>query len=434
MQRFGWGCLALMAGVAMFAGCTSKQRQVGDTYGHLKSGSAADGAQLVKREAAVDAVVAPIVQPAGAIRLAGKKSRVAAGGSIQQVGFEASQVSAQHIDRCPPEPRLPAAGPSFFSVGPTCCAVDQLVLPQHFPDEYLCDGGDRGLPFHYESYERAGLETEDTIAEYVDHKGLDHAKPSTRTCIYAPRFAAVRVISQPSEGAAVSELADVQHSSSGGSVRTNLATGFAEQRDTLADVRMRSRAGGLESEAGQRDFAQVSRPAMHDKLLNTFEDLTFVTDGTFDSVETARLNAGLEAAIAWSREQNPVVSTKLDMALEAIVESYAATITGIDDKKTDEPGKLRVVKLADKRSAQPGEIVTFTIRYDNLGPNPVYEVKLVDNLTPRLAYVDDSTTSDRAGELTTADNGEGSQILTWSFSEPLAPGTGGVVTFQARVR
>jgi uncharacterized repeat protein (TIGR01451 family) len=95
---------------------------------------------------------------------------------------------------------------------------------------------------------------------------------------------------------------------------------------------------------------------------------------------------------------------------------------------------LRIVKLADRDVALPGEIVTFTIRFDNLGDRPVTKVVIVDNLTPRLEYVDDSATLDRDGRLITEDNGEGSLILRWELDEPLPGRTGGVATFQARVR
>ena len=98
------------------------------------------------------------------------------------------------------------------------------------------------------------------------------------------------------------------------------------------------------------------------------------------------------------------------------------------------PGLLRIVKLADKGAAAPGEVVTFTIRYDNLGDKPVHNVKIVDNLTPRLELVEGSGTSDRAGRLDVEPNGEGSYVLTFVVNEPLPGKTGGVVTFKAKVK
>jgi len=52
------------------------------------------------------------------------------------------------------------------------------------------------------------------------------------------------------------------------------------------------------------------------------------------------------------------------------------------------------VKLADKQIAKPGDIVTFTIRYDNIGDREVHDVVIIDNLTPRLEYIEDSAECD----------------------------------------
>jgi len=90
--------------------------------------------------------------------------------------------------------------------------------------------------------------------------------------------------------------------------------------------------------------------------------------------------------------------------------------------------------MADRQMAQPGDVVTFTIRFDNIGDLAVHDVVIVDNLTPRLEYVEDSATSDRDGRLVEEDNGEGSLVLRWELDDALAGRTGGVVTFKARVR
>jgi len=96
--------------------------------------------------------------------------------------------------------------------------------------------------------------------------------------------------------------------------------------------------------------------------------------------------------------------------------------------------RLRIIKLADRSAAQPGDVIAFTIRFDNIGDREVQDVVIIDSLTDRLEYIDDSATCDRKGTLYTEDNGEGSLILRWELDEPLAARSGGVVTFQARVR
>ena len=60
-------------------------------------------------------------------------------------------------------------------------------------DEYLCDGGDFGLPAAVRAdWTVDGLEQEDAIAHYDTLDGRVVVTPSNRVCVYAPRFAAVR--------------------------------------------------------------------------------------------------------------------------------------------------------------------------------------------------------------------------------------------------
>ncbi|MBS0261923.1 MAG: hypothetical protein JSS02_08195, partial [Planctomycetes bacterium] len=68
-----------------------------------------------------------------------------------------------------------------------------------YPDEYICDGGDRDLPIHYIDDGMKGLETEDTAVEFRDDEDKRHVRPTNRVCIYAPRFASISTISEPLE-------------------------------------------------------------------------------------------------------------------------------------------------------------------------------------------------------------------------------------------
>ncbi|MBC8116362.1 MAG: DUF11 domain-containing protein [Candidatus Saccharimonas sp.] len=362
-------------------------------------------------------------------------------GAIQQVTFteQAAAPSPECppqfiINQCPPEPRWAAPCPNPFAPGMVGGQCESTLLLEKFPDEYLCDGGDRALPVHYDSYNRLGLDTEDTVAEYTDHTGKNRVKASNRVCVYAPRFATVRTISRPHEDSHLNRIADVDHSAGTNAMHTRLKASLHVKQEMTGRVAVRSRAGGLESEQLQGDISQTKRLAIHDKLINVYQDLNFVQFGSAKHSDAARLNFGIQAGLVWSREEYPVIGAKTDSAMEGVYEAHAATIVGIDDKKSDEPGNLRIVKLADKNTAVPGDVIEFTLRYDNLGPNAVHHVRIVDNLTPRLQYVDDSATSDREGRLVVQDNGEGSLVLVWELTEPLQPNAGGVVTFKAKVR
>ena len=95
---------------------------------------------------------------------------------------------------------------------------------------------------------------------------------------------------------------------------------------------------------------------------------------------------------------------------------------------------LRVIKIASKKQARPGEIIDFTIRFDNLGNQTIKNVVLVDNLTTRLEYVPPTAQSSRRAEFSTSANEGDSLVLRWDFVDPLAPGEGGLVRFNCRVR
>ena len=346
---------------------------------------------------------------------------------------EPCEISLNPVDvECVPcEPRMPAAGPNPMAPGMMACDACNLPSPEIYADEYLCDGGDREVPVHYDRAFRRGLDTEDTIMEYTDRAGFERMKPSNRVCIYAPRFASVRTVSRPHEESMTDEVAGVGQLAMTGGIHTRLKASNAIKREMTGRLAVRSRASGLEMDAYQGVMSQLRSPSVHDKLLNLYQALTFVKFGRIDDADTARLNYGLQAATLWTREEYPIISAKTDMALEGHFEQSTAVITAIDEKDHE---NLRIVKLADKNTAVPGDQIEFTIRYDNLGTREVYHIRIVDNLTPRLEYVDDSATSDRKGRLVLQDNGEGSQILIWELDEPLQGKTGGVVTFKARVR
>ncbi len=375
----------------------------------------------------------------GETRLTSKPRQPAS--AIQQVAYteQAATTSPEcpppfTINQCPPEPRWAAPCPNPLAPGMVGCQCESTLLLEKFPDEYLCDGGDRALPVHYDNYNRLGLDTEDTVAEFTDHTGKNRVRASNRVCVYAPRFATVRTISRPHEDSHLNRVADVDHTAGTDAMHTRLKASLHVKQETTGRVLVRSRAGGLESEQLQGDLSQTKRLAVHDKLINVYQDLNFVQFGSSEHSDAARLNFGIQAGLVWSREEYPVIAAKTDSAMEGVYEAHAATIVGIDDKKSNEPGDLRIVKLADKNTALPGDVIEFTLRYDNLGPNAVHHVRIVDNLTPRLLYVDDSATSDRDGRLVVEDNGEGSLVLVWELTEPLQPKTGGVVTFKAKVR
>ncbi len=197
---------------------------------------------------------------------------------------------------------------------------------------------------------------------------------------------------------------------------------------------MRSRASGVETEQQQAAVGQTSiarRSYQADQSIPGYRQRNH--DGQFEQSDEARIAYQIQAAAIWSHTQFPVIAIREQSAHASKSAIKPEEYIGVEDKRKTE-GNLQLIKLADKKNAKSGDVITFTIKYENVGDFDVEGIKVVDNLTPRLEYIHDSATSDRKGRLVVEDNQEGSLILTFEVDEPVKGHQGGVVTFQARVR
>ena len=313
--------------------------------------------------------------------------------------------------------------------GPIVCA--QSCETRVYKDEYLCDGGDRGYPIHYDDYNRQGLETEDTIAEYVDSSGEFKVKASNRVCVYAPRFAAMRTIDTPVTDIGFAGIASADRSTRTGGLLANTGFHTQTQQTPVVGVNMRSRASGVDVPVGVDNLGQNANLGEYSRYRSGHQEIQFLAGGILKESEEAWLAKGIRAAKEWSQVQFPQITGRTQAAQEVHAEFKPEEMVGIEDEGQ---GELRIVKMADRQEALPGDIITFTLRYDNIGDGRLYHIRIVDNLTPRLELVEDSETSDRGGRIFYEDNSEGSLVLIFELDEVLPPKTGGVVTFQARVR
>lgn len=323
---------------------------------------------------------------------------------------------------CPPFPCQPACNPQ------ACEACD----PAFYPDEYICDGGDRKVPVHYSPGTREGLDTQDTIAEYQDDTGEHHMKPTNEVCVYAPRFGAVKSTTGSSVNLGIDKALGAYESVNGLAVNTRIKPNMEQQKEQINAAVVRSRASGLETEEVTLGVNQATTTVDHTKLENTNTDYGFTGQVNMDRWQTPVGFDGRQAAASWSREQSPVAVATDVGGTEVYSWFRPEELVGLEDKKRI--GDLYVDKSADKRDAVTGDIITFTIRFRNTGERPLYNVQLIDNLTPRLEFIEGTATSDRNGRLVVEDNQEGSLILKWELSEEIEGNSGGTVTFQAKVR
>ncbi len=354
---------------------------------------------------------------------------------LMPVWFRRGLIVVASLLMCSCSAMKPASGREIAYDCPACeegCATCAPVRRSGNRDEYLCDGEDRHTPVGVTGdNDLLGLEQEDTVGIYSTRDGRRKVAPSTRVCIYAPRFGAVRKVVHPM-GAEQRLFVDA--------IGETFSPAEAEKTlpptTSLQNVALHERAGELPPSlyrGRQQAGAAVRLRAVAETrgLVGPYANLSLVHLGEIlGSEEPAIANHAL-AAITWSGDQQVQVTIS-GQGASAI---FSAMHPGVLFK-TNEPNcpRLRIVKLASTDAAHPGDEIDFTLRMDNIGDAPMDEVTIVDNLTSRFAYVEGSAKASIDAKFSTTRNDAGSLILQWDLDNPLAAGEGGVLTFRVRVR
>lgn len=327
---------------------------------------------------------------------------------------------AHHHGGNGPLPGLPSL--NFAELPPDCTRM---------PDEYICDGGDRDV--HVDvlaDWTVRGLDTEDTVAHYDTLQGETVVETSNRVCIYAPRFAAVRtvrgiIIDQQAENPLAARdrvlphqddtdmivTTSVQHQQPLGKLGLRPINVY-EQRDIGIPLQRTYVAAGLE---------QGFMP---------HEDFKLIRVGIADLAEKARLANMIDNAIVWTGDESVKVSIDGKLPVEASNNFAVEELYVYDFGES----RLRIVKTASKQNAKPGEIIDFTLRFDNIGDQTIGNVTVIDSLTTRLEYVEGSVQSSVGADFYTQANEGDSLVLRFEVVDPVKVGQGGVIRFQARVR
>lgn len=313
--------------------------------------------------------------------------------------------------------------------GPQLCPDEEIIGPG---DEYLCDGGDFGLPAAVRAdWSVDGLEQEDAIAHYDTVDGRVVVTPSNRVCIYAPRFAAVRRVENPLAherrqliDVALEETTPVNSIDNQPVVASTQRTGVAISLGQRPPSLFRGREQATE-------YVQVVAPGEFYNTLGPYANLEIVRTGEVVGSEQPILKRCVQAAIAWNGDQAAQVVFSNRQAVAVVGLKQPGVVYEID-----EPGdpRLRLIKLASKSNALPGEEVEFTLRFDSIGDQTVGNVTIIDNLTTRLEYVPNTAKSTVPANFSSVSNGAGSTVLRWEIINPLKPGEGGVLQFRCRVQ
>jgi uncharacterized repeat protein (TIGR01451 family) len=305
--------------------------------------------------------------------------------------------------------------------------------PKANRDEYVFDGSDRGVKVSVgDDLIIQGLETEDTVGHFKTVDGRRLVTPSNRVAIYAPRFGAVRRLDSVFNARLHQPIGSIEEKTPIAMAQGNNETATSNQHVALDQFENSKRAS---------EFIDRTRGVLADNithLLGTrnsfkaYENLSLIRIGKHSNSESARLDLGIQSAKVW--EDNLGIQVAVDNTAPVTVDRVrsAQQIVHVETKEGSDI--LRVTKVASKIAARTGDVVEFTIRFDNLSARDLADVTIIDNLTRRLEYMADSASSTVGAEFSQEKNDGGSLMLQWKLTEALAPQKGGLVRFKCRVR
>jgi uncharacterized repeat protein (TIGR01451 family) len=329
---------------------------------------------------------------------------------------------------CEPDCVVGSCGPN--SCGPGEPDLSYPCSPER--DEFVCNGEDmnRNVKVYQDWFVR-GLDPEDAIAHYDTVDGRTEHTVSNRVCLYAPRFGVVRKL-QGLESQVMQEKAVGVDQPTPPVVKEirNPVASIKQPLRPQARLSIRDALIIRDREPGLTVINENHLAIARDAFL-PYEDLLLIQRGIIEESEKARLAERISAALVWMELQSVQVTIDGRMPHEIRDETGAGILVVYD--RQGRP-RLRLCKVASTGEARSGEIVEFTLRFDNLGDQEIGNVTILDSLNPRLEYVEGSASCSLESTFSTEPNEAESTILKWEITSPLKPLEGGLVRFKARVR
>lgn len=338
------------------------------------------------------------------------------------------------------DPELKSAGLSVIEKQQTMQANAwqppyRPTVPGGRTDEYIINGDDTGKPAYVEDWTVHNFDAGNTIAHFDTLDGKVVVEPSNKVHIYAPRFGAIRKIEGLLHEGQVTALIETRNRQVSSQNRNAIQTGFTEQeagtkyartQDQLSSIDGQRRGAGMESAqglGGYNNFQVVDSDSMI-LLQRSFGFEGSVRTQLDRGAINARAWQGNEAVRIQINELAPMTATEID---------GASVYFQVEDKQS-KTSKLRLIKVASKESALPGEIVEFTLRFDNIGNQLLGNVTILDDLTGRLEFLPGTAVASLKSGFVPQLNARGTLTLRFEIIDPLPPGEFGVIQFQCRVR
>ncbi|MDG1893660.1 MAG: hypothetical protein P8J37_02005 [Fuerstiella sp.] len=332
------------------------------------------------------------------------------------------------------EPRMPSAQPGGQPAASVTVAASPLA--QAYPDEYIFDGGDRGHPVHYHGGTMGGLDTEDTVAEFKDHTGENHVRSSNRVAVYAPRFGAVRTVTGLGIDVAVNKAAGATDISGLGKLHDQRGLDVRVRNTQASGLGTRRSASGVETAQPAHLSHGSDVLALNRKVEQGLESKSSSGLGILERSQVFQLNLEILEPATSTIRTGISKATSLSQATQTRATFRVQSTVGVEEKR-GRKGQIHLTKEASSLTAKSGDTITFRIHFRNIGDHNVHDVRIMDNLTPRLKYVAGSGQVDLSdgsgGGLSVLPNAEGSQTLEFTLDAPLKGAATGTITFQAKV-
>jgi len=333
---------------------------------------------------------------------------------------------------------LSGYGPSGANCGSgkTACSglpYPGLPYPGRYVDaqEFIYDGGDRDPQVRLrQDLSVVGLDSEDTIIRYETTSGSVELQTGCRVPIYSPRFSSIRkiVALNLSEHAVATQATLLEQKPTrvhdilppNNLVRNDKPVREANVK-VIEALRDRNRGIPVVKILPALDISDAFKP---------YEDLAIIRRGEYRELDRALLIKGTQAALNWTSVDQLIV------LVDNVAANSVESLDGPQELFNYELGnnRVRLCKVASHQVAEPGDIIDFTIRFDNTGDQKITNIMIQDSLAPRLEYVADSQKSSIESQFSVEPNDAGSSTLTWNIAETVAPGTGGFLRFQCKVR
>lgn len=377
--------------------------------------------------------LSPAEDPVKVAAALGRPMAIVQIGNRAPMGHELSGEAIYPLADVPCPFSAPSGDQCPIVCGPVCGTPPPPGRPWMPRDEFLCDGGDRAHPASVGGTGGfRGIDPRDAVVGFHADRSRPRVLPTNVVCVYAPRFACVRRPFGVSQSVAVDVLAGHELVQ-----RTELRLDRQfPRRMTLNEAaqafRVRDRASSVVNEQNTGIFSEL-------RVLSGFEMVQHAhanIDVTGPEVRVDQTKAvGIqtnEPPLAIKTAEAVVVSGIVTGANEQVM-AWKPQETVAVEEPPNKPG-LAVIKLVDKPEAEPGDVLTYTIRFRNMGNAPIRAVSIVDSLLPRLEYVAHSAQGPKGAVFSSAPNTAGSTELRWDLPGELAPGAEGHVSFQAKVR